>query len=262
VGQAIKARRDEVVLATKFGFICNAAGKVIGRDASPAHVREAAEASLKRLGTDTIDLYTLHRIDPAVPIEDTIGAMAELVAQGKIRYLGLSEASPAQIRHAHAVHPITALQSEYSLWTRDPERDVLPLCRELGIGFVAFAPLGRGLFSHTFANLEIEQSDFRRSLPRFEAQNLSASLELVRTLDEIASRRHLTSSQLALSWILQKGDNMFAIPGTRRQKHLEENLAAISVTWTPEELQELDNLFTPEFDFGQRYSADSLFAPE
>lgn len=160
------------------------------------------------------------------------------------------------------MHPITALQSEYSLWTRDPERDVLPLCRELGIGFVAFAPLGRGLFSHTFKNLEIEQSDFRRSLPRFEAQNLSASLELVRSLDELASRRRLTPSQLALSWILQKGDNMFAIPGTRRQKHLEENLAAINVTWTPEELQELDDLFTPELDFGQRYSADSLFAPE
>lgn len=262
VGQAIKGRRDQVVVATKFGFVCNETGQVSGRNASPVYVQKAAEASLKRLDTDIIDLYTLHRKDPAVPLEDTIGAMAELVAQGKVRHLGLSEISTAQIRRAHEVHPIAALQSEYSLWTRSPERDVLPFCRELGIGFIAFAPLGRGLFSHNFANLEFEQNDFRRSLPRFQAENLNASLELVRNLDGIARRRGLTPSQLALSWILQQGDNIFAIPGTRRKKHLEENLAATKVTWTPEELQEVDDLFAPGIDFGQRYSAGSLFAPE
>lgn len=262
VGQAIKGRRDQVVVATKCGFVCNETGQVTGRNASPVYIQKAAEASLQRLDTDIIDLYTLHRKDPAVPIEDTIGAMAKLVAQGKVRHLGLSEISTAQIRRAHEVHPIAALQSEYSLWTRRPERDVLPLCREIGIGFIAFAPLGRGLFSHNFASLKIEQSDFRRSLPRFQTENLNASLELVRNLDGIACRRGLTPSQLALSWILQRGDNIFAIPGTRRKKHLEENLAATKVTWTPEELQEIDDLFAPGIDLGQRYSAGSLFAPE
>lgn len=262
VGEVIEARRAQVIVSTKFGFICNAAGQVTGRDASPLYVRKAAEASLKRLRIATIDLYTLHRVDPAVPIEDTVGAMADLVAGGKVRYLGLSEASTEQIRRAHAVHPITAVQSEYSLWNRDPERDVLPLCRELGIGFVAFAPLGRGLFSGSFTNLDIEQNDFRRSLPRFAPENFNTNLELVHRLDEIADRRRLTPSQLALSWILQQGHNVFAIPGTRRRKHLEENLAAMDVTWTPEEMQEVDHLFAPNLDFGRRYSAGSLFAPE
>ncbi len=262
VGRAIQGRRNNVILATKFGFVCDSQGRVTGRNGSPAYVHRAIEASLRRLGTDTIDLYTLHRIDPNVPIEETLGAMAELVAQGKVRHLGLSEALPEQIRRAHAVHPIASLQSEYSLWARGPERDVMPLCRELGIGFIAFAPLGRGLFSAGLTNLEFDLNDFRRSLPRFQAENLSASRRLVEALEEFACRKRLTSSQVALSWILQRGENVVAIPGTRRQRHLEENLAAIDVPWTGDEFQELDRLFSPDLNFGPRYSAGSLFAPE
>ncbi len=262
VGRAIEDCRDQVVLATKFGFVCDTQGRVTGRNASPAYVAKAVEASLKRLGTDSIDIYTLHRVDPDVPIEETVGAMAQLVAQGKVRHLGLSEASPEQIRRAHAIHPLASLQSEYSLWERSPERDVMPLCHELGIGFVAFAPLGRGLFSGALTNLQLEKDDFRRSLPRFTAGNLSSTLRLVRALEQFANRKSLTPSQVALSWILQKHENVMVIPGTRRQSHLEENLAAAEVSWTGDELQELDRLFSPDLDFGQRYSSGSLFAPE
>lgn len=262
VGQAIKGRRNEVLLATKGGFLSDSTGKVTGRNGTPAHLYEAVDASLQRLEVDVIDLYTLHRVDPAVPIEESVGAMADLVSRGKIRFLGLSEATAAELRSANAVHPITTLQSEYSLWTRGPEQDVMPVCRELGISFMAFSPLGRGMFAGGFDGSKWEANDFRRTLPRFQADNLEPSLSLVRGLAEIANRRNLTTSQVALSWILQKGNNVFAIPGTRRQRHLEENVAAMAVAWTVEEAQEMDRLFAPGLNFGERYSPGSVFAPQ
>jgi aryl-alcohol dehydrogenase-like predicted oxidoreductase len=262
VGRAIKQRRDEVVLATKFGFVWDTDGHVVGKNGTPAYIRKAIDASLRRLGTDTVDIYILHRVDPEVAIEETIGAMADLVTAGKVRHLGLSEASPEQIRRAHAVHPIAALQSEYSLWTRDPEVEVMTLCRELGIGFVAFCPLGRGIFSRTLGDTELQRDDFRRTLPRFERENLKRNLELVRGLEDLAERKQCTPAQLALSWILQRGDDIAAIPGTRKQRHVEENLRALDVRWTDSELQELDELFAPEHIHGPRYSNQSLFKPE
>lgn len=262
VGRAIKQRRDEVVLATKFGFICDTDGHVIGRNGTPAHVHKAIDASLWRLGTDTVDIYILHRVDPDVPIEETFGAMADLISLGKVRHLGLSEASADQIRRAHAVHPIATLQSEYSLWTRDPEGELMTLCHDLGVGFVAFCPLGRGVFSGTLDGLPLQRDDFRRTLPRFEPGNLEQNLVLVRGLEDIAKRRQRTPAQLALSWILQKGRDIVAIPGTRRERHLEENLRALEVQWTAAELLELDELFSPEQIHGPRYSHESLFRPE
>jgi aryl-alcohol dehydrogenase-like predicted oxidoreductase len=262
VGRAIKQRRHEVVLATKFGFVWDTGGHIVGKNGTPAYIREAINASLRRLGTDTVDIYILHRVDPEVAIEETIGAMADLVTAGKVRHLGLSEASPEQIRRAHAVHPITALQSEYSLWTRDPEVEVMTSCRELGIGFVAFCPLGRGIFSRTLGDTELQRDDFRRTLPRFERENLKRNLELVRGLEDLAERKQCTPAQLALSWILQRGDDIAAIPGTRKQRHVEENLRALDVRWTDSELQELDELFAPEHIHGPRYSSQSLFKPE
>jgi aryl-alcohol dehydrogenase-like predicted oxidoreductase len=261
-GRAIKQRRDEVVLSTKFGFVCDADGHVVGRNGTPAYVHQAIDASLRRLGTEVVDIYTLHRVDPDVAIEETIGAMAELVTLGKVRHLGLSEASAEQVRRAHAVHPIATLQSEYSLWTRDPEGELMTLCRDLGIGFVAFCPLGRGMFSGTLGELELQRDDFRKTLPRFEPDNLRQNLELVRGLEDLARRKQHTPAQLALSWILQRGKNIAAIPGTRRQRHLEENFRALEVQWTAAELQELDELFSPEHIHGQRYSRESLFKPE
>ncbi|AEU39033.1 aldo/keto reductase [Granulicella mallensis] len=262
VGQALRGRRAEAVAATKFGFVCDATGKVVRRDASPAYVREAVEGSLKRLGIERIDLYTLHRVDPQVPIEDTVGAMAELVAEGKIRGVGLSEVSVEQLRRAHALHPIAAVQSEYSLWCREPEREILPACRELGVSFVAFAPLGRGFFSGALATNELAQQDFRRSLPRFQAESLARNEKFLQSLAELASRKQITLSQLALSWILAKGNSIFAIPGTRRQRHLEENVAAMQVEWTLEELEEIDRISAMHQDPGARYAPGSLFAPE
>jgi aryl-alcohol dehydrogenase-like predicted oxidoreductase len=261
-GRAIKQRRDEVVLSTKFGFVCDADGHVVGRNGTPAYVHQAIDASLRRLGTEVVDIYTLHRVDPDVAIEETIGAMAELVTLGKVRHLGLSEASAEQVRRAHAVHPIATLQSEYSLWTRDPEGELMTLCRDLGIGFVAFCPLGRGMFSGTLGELELQRDDFRKTLPRFEPDNLRQNLELVRGLEDLARRKQHTPAQLVLSWILQRGKNIAAIPGTRRQRHLEENFRALEVQWTAAELQELDELFSPEHIHGQRYSRESLFKPE
>jgi aryl-alcohol dehydrogenase-like predicted oxidoreductase len=262
VGRAISQRRHEVVLATKFGFICDTDGHVIGRDGTPAYVHKAIDASLRRLGTDTVDIYILHRVDPEVPVEETVGAMADLVSLGKVRHLGLSEASTDQIRRAHAIHPIATLQSEYSLWTRDPEVELMTLCYELGIGFVAFCPLGRGVFSGALDGLQLQRDDFRRTLPRFEPDNLEQNLVLVRGLEDLARRKQRTPSQLALSWILHKGNDICAIPGTRRQSHLEENLAALQVQWTPAELIELDELFSPENIHGPRYSRESPFKPE
>jgi aryl-alcohol dehydrogenase-like predicted oxidoreductase len=203
----------------------------------------------------------LHRVDPAVPIEETVGAMAQLVTEGKIRALGLSEVTAAELRRAHAVHPIAALQSEYSLWNREPERELIPLCRQLGIAFVAFSPLGRGLFSGTLKTASFAENDFRRGLPRFEADRLAATAKLVNELDAFAVRAKLTPSQVALSWILQKSDNVFAIPGTRRRAHLDENIAALNAQWTAEQLNELDALFPLDLDFGARYAPGSSFAP-
>jgi aryl-alcohol dehydrogenase-like predicted oxidoreductase len=262
VGRAIKQRRGEVVLATKFGFICDTSGHVVGRNGTPAYVHKAIDASLRRLGTEVIDIYTLHRVDPDVAIEETIGAMAELISLGKVRHLGLSETSAEQVRRAHAVHPIATLQSEYSLWTRDPEGELMTLCHDLGVGFVAFCPLGRGIFSGTLGDLELQRDDFRRTLPRFEPDNLKRNLELVGGLEDLAKRKQHTPAQLALSWILQRGEDIAAIPGTRRQRHLEENLRALEVQWTAAELQELDELFSPAHIYGPRYSRESLFKPE
>jgi aryl-alcohol dehydrogenase-like predicted oxidoreductase len=261
VGSAIRQRRNEVVLATKFGFVWDTDGHVVGKNGTPAYVRQAIDASLRRLGTDSVDLYILHRVDPDVAIEETIGAMADLISDGKVRHLGLSEASAEQVRRAHAVHPIATLQSEYSLWTRDPEVEVMSLCRELGIGFVAFCPLGRGIFSGTLGNTELQRDDFRRTLPRFEPDNLKRNLELVRGLEDLAKRKQCTPAQLALSWILQRGEDIAAIPGTRKQRHVEENLRALEVRWTDAELQELDALFAPEHIHGPRYARESLFKP-
>ena len=261
VGRAIRQRRNEVVLATKFGFVWDTDGHVVGKNGTPAYVRQAIDASLRRLGTDSVDLYILHRVDPDVAIEETIGAMADLITDGKVRHLGLSEASAEQVRRAHAVHPIATLQSEYSLWTRDPEVEVMSLCRELGIGFVAFCPLGRGIFSGTLGDTELQRDDFRRTLPRFEPDNLKRNLELVRGLEDLAKRKQCTPAQLALSWILQRGEDIAAIPGTRKQRHVEENLRALEVRWTDAELQELDALFAPEHIHGPRYARESLFKP-
>jgi aryl-alcohol dehydrogenase-like predicted oxidoreductase len=262
VGSAIRGFRNDVVLASKFGLVCDASGAVTGRDASPGYVRQAIESSLRRLNTDTIDLYYLHRIDPAVPVEDTVGAMAELVHQGKVRYLGLSEASAVQIRRAHAVHPITAVQSEYSLWSRDVEREILPVCHELGVGFVAFAPLGRGLLSGAFDVEQLRDGDFRRSLPRFQQDALAQSLEAVQRLKQMARERGCIPAQLALSWILHQGNDVAAIPGTTRIGHLEENLGACDLKLTEHELEWLDWTFPLQEISSPRYAQDSPFAPD
>jgi aryl-alcohol dehydrogenase-like predicted oxidoreductase len=244
VGEAIAGRRDQVVLATKFGIVrspgdaANAGQtRLNGR---PEYVRQACDASLQRLGVDYIDLYYQHRVDPQTPIEETIGAMKELVQAGKVRHLGLSEASPEMIRRAHAVHPITALQSEYSLWTRDPEQGVLATIRELGIGFVPFSPLGRGFLSGAIKSLgEIGPNDFRRTLPRFTEENFQRNLHLVAKIEELAAAKRITPAQLALAWVLAQGDDIVPIPGTRRRSRLEENAAAVDVQLTALELAEI-----------------------
>jgi aryl-alcohol dehydrogenase-like predicted oxidoreductase len=236
VGRAIKGHRDEYVIATKFARRIEPSTKpgdlsTIGPlDGSAEHVRSSIEGSLKRLGTDHVDLYYQHRVDPDVPIEETVGAMAELVAQGKVRHIGLSEAAPETIRRAHGVHPITALQTEYSLWSRDPEAQVLPTCRELGIGFVPYSPLGRGFLSGRFKSPdELDEGDFRRSGPRFSGENLNANLKLASKVAEIAAEKDVTPAQLALAWVLAQGEDLVPIPGTKRRKYLEENAAAADV---------------------------------
>jgi aryl-alcohol dehydrogenase-like predicted oxidoreductase len=262
LGRALRGRREQAVLCTKVGFVWDETGKATGRDGSPKHIREAAEASLRRLQTDVIDLYTLHRVDPAVPIEETVGAMAELVQAGKIRVLGLSEATAEQVERAHAVHPIATLQSEYSLWTRDPEQEILPLCEKLGIALVAFSPLGRGMFAGSGEKLAFESEDFRSTLPRFQAENLEKNLKLTEQLRGFAAHKGCTSGQVALAWILHSGPNTFAIPGTRKQKHLEDNFGALQVELTADEMEELNRMFAPEHVAGARYTAASLFRPE
>ncbi|MFE7543982.1 aldo/keto reductase [Streptomyces platensis] len=258
IGRAIAGRRDEVVLATKFGF-ANALGEptVIRGDA--AYVREACDASLRRLGVDHIDLYYQHRVDPEVPIEETVGAMAELVAAGKVRHLGLSEASAATIRRAHAVHPIAALQSEWSLWTRVLEDEIAPVCRELGIGLVPFSPLGRGFLTGRYTSAkDLPESDMRRSQPRFADGNLEQNLTIVKKLDELAAEKGISAGQLALAWVQHRGADVVPIPGTRRQKYLEENLGALAIELTTEELSAIDAAAPTGQIAGTRYDEVSM----
>jgi len=264
LGEAIKGHRDDYVIATKFARRTDGATpgdiSTLGPlDGSPAHVRSAIEGSLRRLGTDHIDLFYQHRVDPNVPIEETVGAMAELVSEGKVRHLGLSEAAPATIRRAHAVHPITAVQSEYSLWTRDPEAEVLPTCRELGIGFVPYSPLGRGFLSGRFSGPEdLDEGDFRRSGPRFTGENLDANRLIAAKVAEIAQEKGITRAQLAIAWVLAQGEDLVPIPGTKRREYLEQNAAAVEVTLTGDELARLDAEL-PE-TAGERYDEAGMKA--
>jgi aryl-alcohol dehydrogenase-like predicted oxidoreductase len=254
VGKAIAGRREEVVLATKFGNERGEDGSFLGINGKPEYVHAACNASLERLGVDHIDLYYQHRVDKTVPIEETVGAMKELVEQGKVRYLGLSEASPDTIRRANAVHPITALQTEYSLWTRDPEEGILPTVRELGIGFVAYSPLGRGFLSGRFQRPEdIPEDDFRRNNPRFQGENFERNLELVERVKEIADEKGATPGQLALAWVLAQGDDIVPIPGTKRVHYLEENAAASDIELTDDDVRRLDEAAPRGATAGQRY---------
>ena len=243
VGRALKDRRDDVVLATKFGLVSHAGQGPWNRDSSPANIRTAVEGSLRRLGTDRIDLYYQHRVDPNTPIEDTVGAVAELISEGKVRHIGLSEAWVSTIRRAHAVHPITALQSEYSLWTRDQEPEVLPLLRELGIGFVPYSPLGKGFLTGTIRSIDqFDPNDFRASNPRFTGENFQRNLRIADEVQAVAADAGVTPAQVALAWLLAKGDDIAPIPGTRRVARLEENVAADNVVLTADQMKRLDEL--------------------
>ncbi|MDE1668843.1 aldo/keto reductase [Nocardia gipuzkoensis] len=258
IGRAIAGRRDEVVLATKFGF-ANRLGEATRIRGDAAYVRQACEASLDRLGVDHIDLYYLHRVDPEVPIEETVGAMAELVQAGKVRHLGLSEAGAQTIRRAHAVHPIAALQSEWSLWTRGLEAEIAPVCRELGIGLVPFSPLGRGFLTGRYSSVEgLAETDVRRSQPRFAEGNLERNLAIVAKLNELAAAKGVTAGQLALAWVQHRGEDVVPIPGTRRQRYLEENLAASTLELSPDDLAAIEAAAPPEQIAGTRYDATSL----
>jgi aryl-alcohol dehydrogenase-like predicted oxidoreductase len=254
VGAALRPYRDRVVIATKFGNERGEDGSFLGINGRPEYVRSACDASLRRLGIDTIDLYYQHRVDPTVPIEDTVGAMAELVAAGKVRHLGLSEAAPETIRRAAAVHPITALQTEYSLWSRDPEDELLPTVRELGIGFVAYSPIGRGFLSGEIRSIDdLAPDDFRRRNPRFTGENFQRNLDLVDTVRRLAEAKGCTAAQLALAWLLAQGDDIVPIPGTKREKYLRENVAAADITLTPEELAAIDAAAPRGAAAGDRY---------
>ena len=255
VGRAIKGKRDEVILATKFGFVRDPnnpnARSVSGK---PDYVKKSCDASLKRLGTDYIDLYYQHRVDPNTPIEETVGALAELVEEGKIRYIGLSEAGANTLRRAVKVHPIAALQSEYSLWTRDPEEEILPTCRELGIGFVAYSPLGRGFLTGQLTKFEdLEPDDYRRLSPRFQGDNFQKNLDLVKQVELMAREKGCQPSQLALAWVLAQGDDVVPIPGTKRRKYLEENIGALEIDLTIDGLRRLNEVFSTGAAAGQRY---------
>jgi aryl-alcohol dehydrogenase-like predicted oxidoreductase len=259
VGQALRGRRDRVVLATKFGNVRTPDGKFLGVDGRPVYVREACEASLKRLGVDVIDLYYQHRVDPKTPIEDTVGAMAELVKAGKVRYLGLSEAAPATIRRAQAVHPISALQTEYSLWARDPEGELLATVRELGIGFVPYSPLGRGFLAGQIRSVDdFDPDDWRRTNPRFTGENFQRTLQLVDEIRRVAHEKGCTPAQLALAWVLAQGDDVVPIPGTKRRKYLEDNVGALDVRLTDEELARIDRVFPKGAAAGERYAPQGM----
>ncbi|MGW4088500.1 aldo/keto reductase [Nocardia sp. NPDC004750] len=258
IGRAVAGRRDEVVLATKFGF-ANRLGEPTHIRGDAAYVRQACEASLRRLGVDHIDLYYLHRVDPQVPIEETVGAMAELVRAGKVGHLGLSEAGADTIRRAHAVHPIAALQSEWSLWTRDLEAEIVPVCRELGIGLVPFSPLGRGFLTGRYNSVEgLADNDVRRSQPRFADGNLERNLAIVAELNELAAAKGVTAGQLALAWVQHRGDDVVPIPGTRRQRYLAENLAALTIELSADDLAAIEAAAPPEQVAGDRYDATNL----
>ena len=254
LGTAIRDRRTQVVIATKFGNMRGDDGAFLGVNGTPEYVQNSCDASLQRLGIDTIDLYYQHRVDPKVPIEDTIGAMALLVQQGKVRHLGMSEAAPATIRRAAAVHPIAALQTEYSLWSRDPEAEILPTCRELGIGFVAYSPLGRGFLTGRFHSpADLPADDWRHNNPRFQGENFTRNLELVAKVKAIAERKGCTPAQLALAWVLRQGDDIVAIPGSKRRDRMEENAAAANVAISDAELAEINALFPVGAAAGTRY---------
>jgi aryl-alcohol dehydrogenase-like predicted oxidoreductase len=259
VGRAIRDQRDRVILATKFGNVRTPDGGFAGVSGKPDYVRQACDASLQRLGVDVIDLYYQHRVDPTVPIEDTIGAMAELVQQGKVRYLGMSEAAPATIRRAQAVHPISALQTEYSLWSRDPEDEILATVRELGIGFVAYSPLGRGFLSGAITRPEdLAEDDYRHNSPRFQGENFTKNLQLVEQVKTIAHEKGVTASQLALAWLLAQGEDIVPIPGTKRRTYLEENIAATEIELSADELQRIENVAPRGSIAGERYPAQSM----
>jgi aryl-alcohol dehydrogenase-like predicted oxidoreductase len=259
LGRALRGKREGVVVATKFGQLRGADGAFLGVDGRPAYVRACIDASLRRLGMEHVDLYYLHRVDPKVPIEETVGAMAELVRAGKVRHLGLSEASAATIRRAHAVHPMSALQTEYSLWSREPEDDLLPTLRALGIGFVAYSPLGRGFLAGRIKRFEdLPPDDLRRLFPRFQGENFAKNLEVVARIEAIAARRGVAPATLALAWVLARGDEIVALPGTRRRAHLEENLAAAALRLTPPELAEIERVSPRGAVAGARYPDMSL----
>ena len=254
VGRALRGHRHEIVLATKFGNVRSPDGKFLGISGRPEYVQQSCEASLRRLGVDTIDLYYQHRVDTEVPIEETVEAMAALVRQGKVRFLGLSEAAPATLRRAAQVHPIAALQTEYSLWSREPEAEIIQVCRELGIGFVPYSPLGRGFLTGKFRNgADLGDNDFRRTNPRFQGENMQRNLAFVERIEKIAAERKCTAAQLALAWVLAQGNDVVPIPGTRRQKYLDENVEAIRVTLTPADLARIDQELPPGSAAGDRY---------
>jgi aryl-alcohol dehydrogenase-like predicted oxidoreductase len=255
IGRHITGRREQVVIATKFGHIRDAQGVYRGVSGRSGYVHAACDASLKRLGVDTIDLYFQHRLDPQVPIEDTVGAMSELVHQGKVRFVGLSEVSGETLRRAHAVHPISAVQSEYSLWSRDVETDTLPVCRELGVGFLAYSPLGRGFLTGQLKRLDdLPANDWRRSTPRFQPEHFDRNLKLVDEVERLADKKGCKPSQLALAWVLSRGDDIVPIPGTKKPRYVQENVDAIDVTLSPDDLAIIDSVFPPGVASGARYN--------
>ncbi len=261
VGRAIRGRRDAVVLATKFGNVRAPDGTMLGINGRPEYVKQACDASLERLGVEVIDLYYQHRVDPETPIEDTVGAMADLVRAGKVRHLGLSEAAPDTLRRAHAVHPIAALQTEYSLWSRDPEDEVLGLCEELGIGFVAYSPLGRGFLTGAIRSIDdLDSDDWRRHNPRFQAENFQRNLELVDAVRELAEEKGCTPAQLALAWVLAQGEHIVPIPGTRSIERLQENARAVDITLDDRDLRRLDDILPPGAAAGSRYPEAGMAA--
>ncbi len=261
VGKALRPYRDKVVIATKFGNVRAADGKNLEINGRPEYVRQACESSLRRLGIDTIDLYYQHRVDPNTPIEETIGAMSRLVEEGKIRYIGMSEASPKTLRRASKVHKVTALQSEYSLWTRDVEKEILPTCRELGIGFVPFSPLGRGFLTGKLKDTSgFDEKDFRKNNPRFQGENFKKNLAFVGQLEGLASEKRCTASQLALAWVLAQGTDIIPIPGTKRRKYLEENVATLQINLSPEDLARISEIAPPGVAAGARYTDEMMKA--
>lgn len=259
IARAVQGRRESVILATKFGNMRGERGEFLGVNGKPEYVRKACDESLKRLGIEVIDLYYQHRVDPGTPIEETIGALSELVKAGKIRYLGLSEASAKTLRAAHRIHPVTALQSEFSLWTREVEEDILPTCRELGIGFVAYSPLGRGMLAGRFQDNEsLSESDWRRNHPRFQTGNFEKNLELVKNLHEMAKKKGVKPSQIALAWVLAQGEDIVPIPGTKQIPYLEENLESLQVALATDELEFLNQVFRPGVTAGERYHPQGM----